>query len=536
MKGAKDMDGFPSEVSESAPHLEVFAPTSQLAAARIKSVGSPTSGKGSSSAKNHSSVETPAQAEIASESETSHGCSASSPTKIVRSSSGKDSRQSRRLSSKSAGFYSRLSKARSKESAKPIVRPSDDAPRLKPMLGIQVQLPEFGKSKGSNSEGSGSNSKSQIAEALEPEAPNAIDSQHEESEISELAIRTRRPKTNRLRIRQSPSKLAWLSGKTSRSDQTTEIVEDLQQGSLWEGALTSLPSWLVSTILHLVLLILLALLSMGGDLGKQAVVLEIAEAGESPDTMSSEIDFTNLAVETPFDLELTELEPLELEATEIPLEMMEVFDGSDSNQLFNDANEEHGFGSRQTGGSSSDSIAGPGAKFFGVESSGNRFVFVIDCSGSMGGSRWYRAVKELNEAISNLEPSQEFLVLLYNSGMSVMMNESIVEANLVVANQDNKLRSKRWLRKQRPNGGTYPSQAMFAALILDPDAIFLLSDGELQDNTVSLLRVWNVDREDSYGAHSKIPIHTISLGPPGGGQRMMKRIAEDNDGEFTWAQ
>jgi hypothetical protein len=77
---------------------------------------------------------------------------------------------------------------------------------------------------------------------------------------------------------------------------------------------------------------------------------------------------------------------------------------------------------------------------------------------------------------------------------------------------------------------------MFAALILDPDAIFLLSDGELQDNTVSLLRVWNVDREDSYGAHSKIPIHTISLGPPGGGQRMMKRIAEDNDGEFTWAQ
>ena len=178
------------------------------------------------------------------------------------------------------------------------------------MLGIQVQLPEFGKSKGSNSEGLGSNSKSQIAEALEPEAPNAIDSQHEESEISELAIRTRRPKTNRLRIRQSPSKLAWLSGKTSRSDQTTEIVEDLQQGSLWEGALTSLPSWLVSTILHLVLLILLALLSMGGDLGKQAVVLEIAEAGESPDTMSSEIDFTNLAVETPFDLELTELEPL----------------------------------------------------------------------------------------------------------------------------------------------------------------------------------------------------------------------------------
>ena len=225
-----------------------------------------------------------------------------------------------------------------------------------------------------------------------------------------------------------------------------------------------------------------------------------------------------------------------MDATEIPLEMMEVFDGSDSNQLFNDANEEHGFGSRQTGGSSSDSIAGPGAKFFGVESSGNRFVFVIDCSGSMGGSRWYRAVKELNEAISNLEPSQEFLVLLYNSGMSVMMNESIVEANLVVANQDNKLRSKRWLRKQRPNGGTYPSQAMFAALILDPDAIFLLSDGELQDNTVSLLRVWNVDREDSYGAHSKIPIHTISLGPPGGGQRMMKRIAEDNDGEFTWAQ
>ena len=317
--------------------------------------------------------------------------------------------------------------------------------------------------------------------------------------------------------------------------------DPLEPTSFWAGVIGFLPSWLVSTVLHLVLLILLAVWSMGNAPGKQVVLVELTEAAQSLDTMANEIEHAEIVLEESAEMELAELEPLELEAPEIPQEMMESLDLPDA-LLPKDHGLElarfgaAGFGAQSSKSSDASSSGGPGASFFGVESDGNQFVFVIDCSGSMRGSRWYRAVKELNEAISDLEPTQEFLVLLYNSGMKVMFDKSLVKAGLVFAHEDNRLRSQRWLRKQRPNGGTYPSQAMYAALMMSPDAIFLLSDGELQDNTADLLQIWNVDREDSYGEQSKIPIHTISLGPKGVGHQMMKSIAGDNNGEFYWAR
>jgi hypothetical protein len=69
---------------------------------------------------------------------------------------------------------------------------------------------------------------------------------------------------------------------------------------------------------------------------------------------------------------------------------------------------------------------------------------------------------------------------------------------------------------------------------LEPDAIFLLSDGELQDNTRELLQFWNAELIRSDGKTSRIPIHTVSLGGPGEGQSKMKSIAKENDGDFTW--
>ena len=63
----------------------------------------------------------------------------------------------------------------------------------------------------------------------------------------------------------------------------------------------------------------------------------------------------------------------------------------------------------------------------------------------------------------------------------------------------------------------------------------MLSDGELQDNTMGLLKFWNVPLDGADGKKAKTPIHTISLGR-GQGQGVMRAIARQNDGEFTWVQ
>ena len=308
--------------------------------------------------------------------------------------------------------------------------------------------------------------------------------------------------------------------------------ENGEQEFLLAGAISALPSWMVSLIVHLALILILAISSLGIGPGNGQLELEFADAPAQFETIMTEIDFEDVVIEDEQEsLTPDQTEPLEVEEVEIPLEMMEVHTA----EMESDISAHLGPLSGLPGSATTESgKKGNSAKFFGTTSYGSRFVFVIDCSLSMKGNRWYRAVKELNEAIAGLEKEQEFLVLLYNERSSVMMNVRMDLAALVPATDENKEACRSWLRKRRPNGGTFPASAMFVALTLEPDAVFLLSDGELQDNTRELLQFWNAEQNRSDGTASRIPIHTISLGGQFEGQAMMKSIAKENDGDFSW--
>lgn len=304
-----------------------------------------------------------------------------------------------------------------------------------------------------------------------------------------------------------------------------------------------IPSWLISLCVHLVLILTLAV-STFGVAGSRQVELKFVEAPADFESAHAEIEFDVIEVED--EQELLELDPAQTEIAlneVIPLEVMEAFSGVIEEDISTEIGDFIGMpGSTTSGPTASGAAAkhsgdkGKSARFFGTESYGSKFVFVIDCSKSMKGSRWYHAVKELNDAIDGLDESQEFLVLLYNQGTYVMLGIPKAAAALVVATDANKDLFRRWLRKQRPNGGTFPAKAMYRALELSPDAVFMLSDGELQDNTRRLLQTWNPEQTHDDGTYGKIPIHTISLGKKGQGQRMMRSIAHQNDGRFTWIQ
>ena len=75
---------------------------------------------------------------------------------------------------------------------------------------------------------------------------------------------------------------------------------------------------------------------------------------------------------------------------------------------------------------------------------------------------------------------------------------------------------------------------MQGSLEVQPTSVFFLSDGELADDTIGLLRRLNVSNSGT-GAR-KVPINTITLGSTGLGTGMMKLIADENDGQFVWAQ
>ncbi|MCA9160067.1 MAG: hypothetical protein KDA72_17155, partial [Planctomycetales bacterium] len=75
---------------------------------------------------------------------------------------------------------------------------------------------------------------------------------------------------------------------------------------------------------------------------------------------------------------------------------------------------------------------------------------------------------------------------------------------------------------------TMPAEALQVALSLNPDAVFLLSDGELQDESLLMLRMINAPNSTT----RQIPIHTISLFS-GEGWWTLQQIAADSGGSFT---
>jgi hypothetical protein len=121
-----------------------------------------------------------------------------------------------------------------------------------------------------------------------------------------------------------------------------------------------------------------------------------------------------------------------------------------------------------------------GVEFFGTHAYGDKFVYVLDVSGSMGagnGRRMERARVELIRSINDLQPHHSFFVVVYNNH-AFNMFDNLGQARLRPATRENKRKAARWISSVKPMGGTMPAGALKIAGDLLPDAVFFLSDGD----------------------------------------------------------
>ena len=172
------------------------------------------------------------------------------------------------------------------------------------------------------------------------------------------------------------------------------------------------------------------------------------------------------------------------------------------------------------------------ASFFGAEAEGNRFVFVIDSSGSMRGPRWEALCKELIRAIQSLSPDQVFFVISFDSMAHPMFGLAPPKGTFLKAVDKNVDRIRNWLRSIHHGSDTLPSSAVGIAMQLKPDSIFLLSDGEIRDSTVEDLRIWNRKNDVEGNVKTLVPIHTVLLHSQIG-FATLETIARENGGTFT---
>jgi hypothetical protein len=167
---------------------------------------------------------------------------------------------------------------------------------------------------------------------------------------------------------------------------------------------------------------------------------------------------------------------------------------------------------------------GAGPEFFGLGGSApgvRSIVYVVDRSGSMIDT-FNHVRAELKRSISALRRSQKFHVIFFNSGEPL----ENPPAKLVNAIEANKEQFFEFLAGVTPMGSTRPERALRRALALEPDLLYLLSDGITFDPDLPRkLDDWNRSR--------RTKIYTIAYLDEGG-RRLLEAIARENGGEFKF--
>lgn len=164
--------------------------------------------------------------------------------------------------------------------------------------------------------------------------------------------------------------------------------------------------------------------------------------------------------------------------------------------------------------------------FFGIEAGQRRVVYVLDSSKSMNlphasraRTRFNRLKLELLDAIATLDEEDEFFIVFFNDEKIPMPARSLKPVL-----PDNRRRYLRWAAEVRADGDTDPRAALEHALHLQPDVIYLLTDGEFPPA---------VQHDLENFSQQRVIIHTIALGNRAG-EPLLKRIAHSNRGRYRF--
>jgi len=131
-----------------------------------------------------------------------------------------------------------------------------------------------------------------------------------------------------------------------------------------------------------------------------------------------------------------------------------------------------------------------------------------------------------------LSPDQEFFVISFDAQAHPMFGKLPPTGKFLHPTKDNIYRLNQWVGSIVHGSNTLPASSLGIAMELKPDAIFLLSDGEIRDNTVGDLRIYNHETNENGESTTLIPIHTVLL-HSNVGFLTLKLIADENAGVFT---
>jgi hypothetical protein len=184
-----------------------------------------------------------------------------------------------------------------------------------------------------------------------------------------------------------------------------------------------------------------------------------------------------------------------------------------------------------SGGGNGPGLGGTrGIPFFGVEETGQRFVYVLDASGSMYDHNAIGVAKaELLASLEQLDENQQFQIIFYNEKPYPLVVPG-GGSQLVRGTSTNRMIASQFIRSVQPDAGTRHLDALLLALGFKPNVIFFLTDAGLPDLDAKDL---DTIRRKNNG---QTRIHTIEFGK---GPRLVTgnfliKLARENAGTATY--
>ncbi|MCR9197541.1 MAG: hypothetical protein NXI04_02755 [Planctomycetaceae bacterium] len=142
-------------------------------------------------------------------------------------------------------------------------------------------------------------------------------------------------------------------------------------------------------------------------------------------------------------------------------------------------------------GASGSPTPGPGeTSFMDIVGDGQRFVYVIDASSSMNNDqRMDLAKSQLKGSLRLLQPNQQFQVLFYNESSTRIKLRRRAAQDMYVATKVNIQLAEDEIDRVVARSGTKHKTPLLNALLLEPDVVYFLTDGDKPSLSPSELRM-----------------------------------------------
>ena len=321
---------------------------------------------------------------------------------------------------------------------------------------------------------------------------------------------------------------------------TAELPEALAEASEPEEATTHRlrrpAAWLVSTLAHVAVLVILAMVTLSIESPRDQIALSAAATDPREEPVETiELEQTEQPQVNPTSSS-PEMVTVEDTLAEVATTAVDVTTPDTIAPAFSPAPASLGqsLGQSLSGGTSGEMAS----KFFGVAGGGNHFVYLVDNSGSMdeiSRDGFDVARSEVLRAVDQLKEDQRFYVVFFGEKTLRMCLEKPNEPapRSVYATAENKAALRRWAMTITMQPGRWPEEALQWAFELRPDCIFLLTDGEMSQRVLPLVREGNIVDTLIDGPKPRSIIHTVGFHNQSG-EAQLKTIAKENGGSYRF--